>query len=299
VTVASPGLAGAKTSVTSAEQRVEWEPRLSEQSWWQTRQSREALVERLLGLFTDSSAGRSRDKTRRRGLTKLLDWLQRQPGDTWQDRWLASGADSAGFGWADLLLSERVPARPHHRDELCCGLELLVAGQVIRPGYAWLLRQRQALMLAEAREAIDPDGFQNLDPYADHAAGWAKSDALNKLTWIVIRKGGLIGDITVGDCVELTTALQEHHFRGSAGRPLFYAIRVDPAQLPRLEEIHANLVDRLEEAKEQGWLGEVAAIETTMAAAAQKLEAMRAIRNAAVHLGMPDMRSAAGRASAD
>lgn len=50
-------------------------------------------------------------------------------------------------------------------------------------------------------------------------------------------------------------------------------LRVDPAQKPRLEEIHANLVDRLAEAKEQGWLGEVAAIETTMAAAAQKLEA--------------------------
>ena len=37
--------------------------------------------------------------------------------------------------------------------------------------------------------------------------------------------------------------------------------------MPRLEEIHANLVDRLQEAKEQGWLGEVAAIETTLAAA--------------------------------
>ena len=48
----------------------------------------------LLGLFTDPGAGRTRDKTRRRGLTKLLDWLQRQPGDTWQDRWLASGADA-------------------------------------------------------------------------------------------------------------------------------------------------------------------------------------------------------------
>ncbi len=40
-------------------------------------------------------------------------------------------------------------------------------------------------------------------------------------------------------------------------------LRVDPAQMPRLEEIHANLGDRLQEAREQGWLGEVAAIETT------------------------------------
>jgi hypothetical protein len=88
-------------------------------------------------------------------------------------------------------------------------------------------------MLAEARAAIDPDGFQNLDPHAQHAAGWARSDALNKLTWIVIRKGGLVRDITVGDCFELTTALQGHHFRGSAGRPLFYAMLKKAGVFPR------------------------------------------------------------------
>ena len=26
----------------------------------------------------------------------LLDWLDDQPGETWQQRWLASGADAAG-----------------------------------------------------------------------------------------------------------------------------------------------------------------------------------------------------------
>lgn len=71
-------------------------------------------------------------------------------------------------------------------------------------------------------------------------------------------------------------------------------LRVDPAQLPRLEEIHANLADRLAEAREQGWMGEVAAIETTMAAVAQKLEAMRAARDTPVLLGMLDIRSSAG-----
>lgn len=69
--------------------------------------------------------------------------------------------------------------------------------------------------------------------------------------------------------------------------------------MPRLEEIHTNLVNRLEEAKRQGWLGEVAAIDTTMAAAAQKLKAMRAlsVHGTAVHLGMPDIRTATGRSS--
>ena len=46
-------------------------------------------------------------------------------------------------------------------------------------------------------------------------------------------------------------------------------------------------------------IGEVATIETTRAAAAQKLEAMRqhAARNVSVHLGMPDFRPAAARST--
>ncbi|MCZ7412942.1 MULTISPECIES: hypothetical protein [unclassified Streptomyces] len=71
--------------------------------------------------------------------------------------------------------------------------------------------------------------------------------------------------------------------------------------MPRLEEIHANLLDRLQEAKEQGWLGEVAAIEASLAAAEQKLTAMRAFatQHTTVHLGMPDFRSSAGRLDAE
>jgi len=67
--------------------------------------------------------------------------------------------------------------------------------------------------------------------------------------------------------------------------------------MPRLEAIHANLVERLQEAKEQGWMGEVAAIETTTAAAAQKLEAIRTARETPVHLGMPAVRLSAGRSN--
>jgi hypothetical protein len=75
----------------------------------------------------------------------------------------------------------------------------------------------------------------------------------------------------------------------------------DPEQMPRLEEIRANLVDRLQEAKEQGWLGEVAAIEASLTAAEQKLASMRdvAARHTTVHLGMPDFRSSTGRSSMD
>jgi hypothetical protein len=39
----------------------------------------------------------------RRGLTALLDWLEQQPGQTWQERWLASGAEAEGRAWTGLV----------------------------------------------------------------------------------------------------------------------------------------------------------------------------------------------------
>jgi hypothetical protein len=69
--------------------------------------------------------------------------------------------------------------------------------------------------------------------------------------------------------------------------------------MSRLEEIRTNLVARPQEAMEQCWLGEVAAIETTMAAAAQKVESRAGTGGAtpATDLGMPELRSALGRFS--
>ncbi|MEU0821347.1 hypothetical protein [Streptomyces mirabilis] len=71
--------------------------------------------------------------------------------------------------------------------------------------------------------------------------------------------------------------------------------------MPRLEEIRANLVDRFQKAKEQGWLGEVAAIQASLAAAEHQLTAMRDVsaRHTTVHLGMPDFRTSAGRLTSD
>jgi len=69
--------------------------------------------------------------------------------------------------------------------------------------------------------------------------------------------------------------------------------------MPRLEEIRANLIERLQEAKEHGWLGEVAAVEASLTAAESKLETMRglAARHSVTHLGMPEFRAATGRST--
>src|SRR5262249_25675890 len=175
----------------------------------------------------------------RRGLTALLGWLEQQPGQTWQDRWLASGAETAGPAWTDLVLRDvpSLAARPaaHVRTDLLTGMRLMLTGQVLRPGYPWLLRYRPTVLLEEARNRIDPAGFTRLLAHCDTTGRHNprdRSEALNRITWILLNKGGRIGDITIGDCIELGTALREHQCSGANNRPLFYALLAETGVLP-------------------------------------------------------------------
>ncbi|SNY80805.1 hypothetical protein SAMN04244553_2377 [Nocardia amikacinitolerans] len=69
-------------------------------------------------------------------------------------------------------------------------------------------------------------------------------------------------------------------------------LRPDPAQEPRLLAIVVNLNDRLREATERGWLGEVDGLQISLDAANQKLIQMRKIRSQAriVDLAAPALR---------
>ncbi|HXO85567.1 MAG TPA: hypothetical protein VN803_08570, partial [Gemmatimonadales bacterium] len=82
----------------------------------------------------------------RRGLIRVLDWLERQPGDTWQDRWLASAADAHGNqAWRRLPMHEQVGITYGAGDSEHIGLNIaramsvLVCADVLRPSLSWLL----------------------------------------------------------------------------------------------------------------------------------------------------------------
>ncbi len=68
-------------------------------------------------------------------------------------------------------------------------------------------------------------------------------------------------------------------------------LRVDPAQRRRLEEIICSLTDRIDEARANGWLGEVRGLQVSAEAARNKLPSLdRVARNrprTSVDLGMP------------
>lgn len=68
-------------------------------------------------------------------------------------------------------------------------------------------------------------------------------------------------------------------------------LRVDPAQQHRLAEIAASLADRIDEAKANGWLGEVQGLQVSLDAARSKLAALdRQVHDGPISLRLPVIR---------
>lgn len=69
-------------------------------------------------------------------------------------------------------------------------------------------------------------------------------------------------------------------------------LRPDPTQIERLREIAANLRERITEAHDQGWLGEVEGLQISLTGAELKLQQMEQLRKHAegpVQLGLPSL----------
>jgi len=70
--------------------RTRFPPRPAGADWPATTQARGQVLEQLAGAVAD--------QRRAGGIESRLDWLEDREGDSWQRRWLASGADAAGPG---------------------------------------------------------------------------------------------------------------------------------------------------------------------------------------------------------
>jgi hypothetical protein len=106
-----------------------------------------------------TAAGRARDADRRAAaevlqptpslrvaLRGVLQWLAAFPGHTWEQRWLASGADAAPATLIATLVEALAKAAPEtptvNHAEVTAALAMLLAGRVLRPSYSWLLGWR-------------------------------------------------------------------------------------------------------------------------------------------------------------
>ena len=100
----------------------------------------------------------------------MLDWLLHQPGDTWQDRWLASGADADGRRWRHIPVGWLL-ARGHGQswahDWFFRALFTAFGADLIRPSLRWLVAaqfRRGSLtnIMAHCRDAAGFTQMQSL-----------------------------------------------------------------------------------------------------------------------------------------
>jgi integrase len=216
-------------------------PRPTGSRWPATTQSREQVLARLLAppFALDNRAGQAQ---RRRGLTRMLDWLAGLPGRTWQERWIASGAEDAS-SWRQLpeewlTGSGQIRERTRPGYGFGGGLLLLICGDVIRPGVPWLLASSGLQSLtATIGSARDPAAFAQFRRLCEteQASPVTRDLSLRRIAIIMAAKGGTAADVTPGDCLELCRLAGD--IGGSRSRGMYFyqmlrATGVFPAQAP-------------------------------------------------------------------
>ena len=219
ITVSAPRAAGSVWRSGYQAGRARFPPRPPLTSWPATRQPRG----QVLGQLAAAAPGPGSGATGRQaaGVALLLDWLAVQDGGSWQERWLASGADAAGATWTQVAGGWLKQARgPQARGLvlLAPALVTAVCAGIIRPSPGWLAAGGcDHAGLARAMAAFrDPAGFAELQAPGDGgpaapAPKSARSHALRRAAVILAAKGGVIASIRIGDLLELLDTEAEVH----------------------------------------------------------------------------------------
>ncbi len=202
--------------------------------WPATDRSREQLIDALGGI-----EGRHDAKERamhRLALNLLLDWLVGFDGDSWQQRWLASGADAAGRDWSGLVRFRGVN-KAYRTTQMTGAVARLILLDAVRPSYSWLYTSFAGTLYERFREIRDPDGFAALDLVcAQTTPRFTPTDrrtAYVQLSRILIHIGGRLVDITLDDCVEASRAQVEYaHKNHTHWYPLLRQAGILPESTP-------------------------------------------------------------------
>jgi integrase len=159
-----------------------------------------------------------------RGVNLTLDWLVSHPGSTWQERWLASGAEDTGKDWkqdcAAWMDARGVRAR-QRMDLLSIGLILGICADIVRPGLHWLTASGVSpwALARNLERTRDQAGLSQLRAALDDAvAAGARHATIGRAAIIMAAKGGTLAEIAAGDFLELLDAEREVH-----GRPRDYS----------------------------------------------------------------------------
>lgn len=158
----------------------------------------------LLPQLPDWPAATVHRTMRLRGATTILDWLHTYPGEGWQDRWRASGADH-DTSWIDTLAPSDTRLAVTKRQEHVTGLACLLMCRVVLPSYDFLAAYRAKGLLERVRKIMRPEMFARLETVAVERglSGRDRSDALGVISKIVLHTGTDVDKLTADDVLEV------------------------------------------------------------------------------------------------
>ncbi len=222
----------AQARTCNSQLRAQFPARPVEACWPETTRTLEHSVQRLASppFLAASPATRA---GRRHGVIKLLRWLSTMPGESWQQR---------GATWVQLPLAwlrDNDAPTAGNAEELSSGLLMLICGDVIRPGLAWMLTRTHRYLASTMADTRDPEGFARLRQHAAAGPAGERMDAqiaATRIATLLACKGSRIEEITVGDCVELVDTQRRVHARGGQKKVDFYlrlrALGIFPPDAP-------------------------------------------------------------------
>src|SRR6202048_4012026 len=158
----APAGTAAPAQPRNSQLRRQFPPRPAREWWPATAQDEDEVLRRLTSppFLPEMKATRA---GRRRGTARLLRWLSSFPGDTWQQRWEASKAeDHPGSSWVQLplrWLQDNGMRASSDDNDLSSGLLMLICGDAIRPGLAWMLTRTHRYLAIVMAGTRDPAGF--------------------------------------------------------------------------------------------------------------------------------------------
>ena len=239
----------------SAEAAALWQkfpPRAVAASWPASQADRRAVVSQAMACPYAAAENDQSRYSRRLGIIRMLDWLETQPGATWQDRWQAGCRSAADRDWrdiAELHLKDTGRIAAGNRSvwrSLGGALGLLIGCDVIRPDLGWLLTSATpAHLAADMARVRDPHGFAALERAAGPASVSVASTrrAMLQVAVMMAVKGGMAGDITVGDCLELLETRARVMGDGDNGGTYFYQLMHAAGFFPAGAPLRARMLD--------------------------------------------------------
>ncbi|NYI99956.1 integrase [Nocardioides thalensis] len=144
--------------------------------------------------------GLSNESQRIPGLRRILNHLDEQPGDTWQERWVAAGHEDDHKRWTAIAGAKQVTTH---------GLHMLLVLGVVRPSYAWL-KANQFKTWFHILSLRDNTGYQQLEAAFEHFGKslYDNRAAVVVMAHIACRTGKGPADITGNDLLAYQRAMR-------------------------------------------------------------------------------------------